>query len=166
MLKIFSCCPSVICLTASLTSCENLIYLVFICWSLWIMENAIISLLRLHAGKYIFTLRQLQKTNLFKIFSEQRCDVDFKVYFIGRCTLICIPKYYLFGRLHGDHRCAVCICISTVQYIGIQCIFSSHDVLSSADSRQFLRQHLEDKRQQLSCEQVGWGTPLSTDKGH
>lgn len=107
------------------------------------MENAIISLLRLHVCKYIFILQRLQKTDLFKIFSEQRCDVDFsvacdfEVCFIGSCTLICIPKYYFFGRLCGDHRCAVCICISTVQYIIIQSIFSSH--LSSADSRQFFR---------------------------
>lgn len=51
--------------------------------------------------------------------------------------LISKLKYYLFGRLLGDHCYVVLICINTVQYIGIRFVFLSHNVLSSADLRKF-----------------------------
>lgn len=60
---------------------------------------------------------------------------DFEVYLVGRYALISTLKYYHFGRMLGDHCCVVLVCISTMQYISIQSIFLSHNVLSSADSR-------------------------------
>lgn len=105
------------------------------------MEDTIIFLLQLQVGKYIFTLQQLQKTDLFRTLSAQRCHVffnmayDFEVYFVGRCALISKLNYYHFGSMLGDHCYVVLICISTVQYISMWSIFLSHNILSSADSR-------------------------------
>lgn len=103
-------------------------------------HNHFVSL-QLQVAKYMFTLQQVRKTDLYKIVSEQSCHLffnmacDFEVRLVRSWVLISKLKYFHFGRLLGDHCCVLVICISTVQYIGIQFIFLSHNVLSSADLR-------------------------------
>lgn len=96
---------------------------------------------------------------------------NFEVYLVGSCTLISKLKYYHFGRLLGDHSCAVFICIITVQYISIYSIFLSHSVLSSADFFRMISSVVSSGQKLIAImgyldNVVDKHTQQSTDKGY